>query len=606
MDTKLRNISRKTATKSIAFVMVVILFTAAIVSAAYVDYININLESLFVNQYKDSETFANEFFDAIYDTYYFTNDFPRNIPDELDYLYYLKTDGLENTNSGIYTKEYFLSFEDAAFIYENGNIVLGENTAPSTITRFYREGNLIMYIAFPDEYMAEKQNVWELERDKLIPIVATIIANLIISLALIIYLIRVTGRKHEDENIHYSWIDKVYSELLLFAFIPALGLWFGAMSELSYYPSYNNYQLNSIQVRNLLIIGLVTAIVTIICGILLLSIVRKIKGKILLKHSITYKFFSTINDFIKSLFDGRKFSKNSLTKTLHQRQVIFIVASFLLVLFTFIFLTFPPLMIMPPILEIALIYWYIKYNNETFGEINKGFDESIEEQMKSERMKIDLITNVSHDLKTPLTSIISYVDLLSKEEDLSESARDYVNILMEKSNRLKNIVSDLFDLAKSTSGNINMNFEMIDLKKLIEQTLGDMEDSIEESSLQIKTNLPEEPVNILSDGKKLYRVFQNIIDNALKYSLQGTRIFIELEIVEGKAIVTIKNIASYEMNFTPDEIMERFTRGDKSRTTEGSGLGLSIAESFTQVSGGKFSIDVDGDMFKVIISFQSV
>jgi len=261
-------------------------------------------------------------------------------------------------------------------------------------------------------------------------------------------------------------------------------------------------------------------------------------------------------------------------------------------------------MFIPPVIEIAVIYWYVKYNNKTYEEINKGFDESLEEQMKSERMKVELITNVSHDLKTPLTSIISYIDLLSKEE-LSDTARDYVNILCEKSYRLKNIVSDLFDLAKSTSGDINLDMEKLDLKKLIEQTLGDMEDEIESSGLQIKTRLPEEPVYIISDGKKLYRVFQNLIDNALKYSLKGTRVYIELEEVDGKAVTTIKNVAGYEMDFTAEEILQRFTRGDKSRSTEGSGLGLSIAESFTKVCGGSFKLDIDGDLFKVTMKFKT-
>jgi signal transduction histidine kinase len=205
-------------------------------------------------------------------------------------------------------------------------------------------------------------------------------------------------------------------------------------------------------------------------------------------------------------------------------------------------------------------------------------------------------------LKTPLTSIISYVDLLSKE-DLPEASRDYVNILADKSGRLNNIVSDLFDLAKVTSGNMPLNIENIDLKKLIEQTLGDMEDEIEKSSIRIKTDLTESPVYIYSDGKKLYRVFQNIIGNALKYSLQGTRVFIEMDLEQSIINVTVKNTASYDMDFSTTDILQRFNRGDKSRTTEGSGLGLSIAESFTWACGGTFKVDIDGDQFKVKLAF---
>lgn len=264
------------------------------------------------------------------------------------------------------------------------------------------------------------------------------------------------------------------------------------------------------------------------------------------------------------------------------------------------------MMIMLIIPVILLIYWYIRCNNNIFKEIDRGFNESFEEQMKAERMKVELITNVSHDLKTPLTSIISYVDLLSKEEDLSKTAREYVSILSEKSDRLNKMVVDVFDLAKSTSGNIQLDFQTLDLKKLIEQTVGDMVDDIQKSGFQIKTNFPEEPVYIVADGKRLYRVFQNIIDNALKYSMEGTRIYISLMDEYGNATVVIQNIAGYEMNFTSEEILQRFSRGDGSRTTEGSGLGLSIAESFTKACGGDFKIEIDGDMFKVLISFRAV
>ncbi len=266
-------------------------------------------------------------------------------------------------------------------------------------------------------------------------------------------------------------------------------------------------------------------------------------------------------------------------------------------------LIFIPLIFIPLVLEIVLIYWYVKYNNKTYDEINKGFNESLEEQMKSERMKIELVTNVSHDLKTPLTSIISYVDLLSKEENLSETARDYIKVLSEKSDRLKNIVSDLFDLAKSNSGDINLHLETIDMKTLIEQILGDIEDDIERAGNKIKLKLPESSIEIVADSNRLYRVIQNVLDNALKYALNGTRIFIEMEKREGRGIVTIKNTSSYEIDFTAEEILQRFNRGDKARTADGSGLGLSIAESFTNVSGGSFKVDIDGDTFKVIISF---
>ena len=229
---------------------------------------------------------------------------------------------------------------------------------------------------------------------------------------------------------------------------------------------------------------------------------------------------------------------------------------------------------------------------------------SVEKQMQSERMKVELVTNVSHDLKTPLTSIISYVELLSKVEDLPPEARDYVAILAQKSDRLKSLVYDLFELAKSTSGSMEMQCEALDFHRLVEQTLAEMQERIDQSGLGLRVSLAEPPVTIWADGRKMYRVLQNIIDNALKYSLAGTRIYVDLTAQHGVALLTIKNTSGYEMDFSAEEITERFVRGDKARTAEGSGLGLSIAQSFTQACGGRLSVAIDGDQFKVFIRFD--
>lgn len=247
-------------------------------------------------------------------------------------------------------------------------------------------------------------------------------------------------------------------------------------------------------------------------------------------------------------------------------------------------------------------------SSERLQKLASQYRKGIEKSVKAERMKIDLVTNVSHDLKTPLTSIISYVELLSREE-LSPAARDYVTILQQKSTRLKNIVADVFELAKTTSGEIAVANEQLDLNKLSYQTLAEMEDKISRSGFIVKADICDPPVTVVSDGKRIYRIIQNLMDNALKYSLNGTRIYYSLEKTDGssdappQAVITIKNIASYEMNFTTEEILERFTRGDRSRTTEGSGLGLSIAQGFALACGGDFKIEIDGDMFKAIISF---
>lgn len=247
----------------------------------------------------------------------------------------------------------------------------------------------------------------------------------------------------------------------------------------------------------------------------------------------------------------------------------------------------------------------IRRSSEKLCGISKNLKHIMEKQMQAERMKIDLITNVSHDLKTPLTSMVGYIDLL-RQEELSSEAKDYVEILGVKQEQLKNMIQDIFELSKSTSGTVELELEELDMKKLLEQTLGDMEDAIAESGVEVRKRLSEEPAKFVGDGKKMYRVFQNLISNALKYSLKGTRIYIE-EVRAGKTIeVSIKNTASYEMDFTEEEVLERFTRADKARNTEGHGLGLAIAESFVKNIGGTFQVQIDGDQFKVNVAVEAL
>lgn len=238
---------------------------------------------------------------------------------------------------------------------------------------------------------------------------------------------------------------------------------------------------------------------------------------------------------------------------------------------------------------------------EKLNRLSNGLEEAIEKRISSEKMKVELITNVSHDLKTPLTSIISYVNLL-KEEEMTDVAAAYVKILEEKSYQLQNIVSDVFDLAKANSGQ-DVEIETIDGIILINQVLADMSDNIERSGKIVKADIKPETFFIKGDGKKLYRALQNLIDNALKYSLEGTRIYINSGVRDDRLKLVIKNIASYEMEFSGEDIVERFVRGDEARTTEGNGLGLSIAKSFIEVSGGTMSVEVDGDVFKVTVEF---
>lgn len=242
--------------------------------------------------------------------------------------------------------------------------------------------------------------------------------------------------------------------------------------------------------------------------------------------------------------------------------------------------------------------------SEKLNSVQDKVRESVEQQIKSELLKIELVTNVSHDLKTPLTSIISYIDLL-KKMDLDDEASSYVKILDKKAQKLKGIVSDVFSIAKATSG-VDVNLTKLDFVMLLNQCIADAEDKIADSGKIVKININADSAMVMGDGDKLYRVFQNIVDNALNYSMDGTRIFLDVYKKADRIVFAEKNISATPINFTEEEILERFVRGDKSRTDGGSGLGLSISKSFTEACGGIFNIEIDGDMFKAIVEMPII
>ncbi len=243
---------------------------------------------------------------------------------------------------------------------------------------------------------------------------------------------------------------------------------------------------------------------------------------------------------------------------------------------------------------------------QNLNNIKQGFSVAVDKEIKSERMKSELISNVSHDLKTPLTSIITYVDLLKNEGVESDTQKEYIDIIDKKSQRLRILIEDLFEASKATSGNIDFNLENIDVVALFRQTLGELEEKINESNLQFKINAPENKVMCNLDGRRTYRIFANIISNILKYSMQDSRVYIDVIEGEQKIDFIFRNISAHEMNFDPSEIAERFSRGDESRSTEGSGLGLSIAKSFVELQGGTLDIIIDGDLFKLTVAFPKI
>ncbi|WP_455717936.1 sensor histidine kinase [Anaerosporobacter sp.] len=248
----------------------------------------------------------------------------------------------------------------------------------------------------------------------------------------------------------------------------------------------------------------------------------------------------------------------------------------------------------------------IRVLSKYINNISNGLSNAVDEKLKSERLKTELITNVSHDIKTPLTSIINYVDLLKKEHLDNETALQYIEVLDSKSQRLKTLIEDLVEASKASSGAITLHMQKLNLVELIKQTIGEFEDRLAQSDLEIDLTEIEEPLYIYADGRSTFRILENVFSNVNKYALKGTRVYIDFEANEETVSVSVKNISATKLNISADELMERFVRGDLSRNTEGTGLGLSIAQSLASLQNGTFDIVLDGDLFKAIVTFPRI
>lgn len=245
----------------------------------------------------------------------------------------------------------------------------------------------------------------------------------------------------------------------------------------------------------------------------------------------------------------------------------------------------------------------LREHAEQLNDLGGAINAAVSEKTRSERMKAELITNVSHDLKTPLTSIINYVDLLKKEEVQGEKAREYIEVLDRKSQRLKKLTEDLVEASKASTGALTVNVGRLGVVQLVTQALGEYQEKFQEKGLEAVPVLPEGECFVLADGRDLWRILENLFSNCCKYALSGTRVYLEVRQWNGNVILTVKNISAQPLNIPAEQLLERFVRGDESRTTEGSGLGLSIAQSLTELQGGAFRLEIDGDLFKAVVSF---
>ena len=250
--------------------------------------------------------------------------------------------------------------------------------------------------------------------------------------------------------------------------------------------------------------------------------------------------------------------------------------------------------------------WDFKAHGENLNSMRTAIQAAVEDQMKSERMKTELITNVSHDIKTPLTSIVSYVDLLKKQEMPTPEAREYLEVLDRQSAKLKKLTEDLVEAAKASTGSMTVNFQRTDVNVLLTQSAGEYQEKLQSKTLQLLLTPAKDAPAISADGRLLWRVFENLLSNIYKYALPGTRVYLTCESDENTVTITFRNISATPLNITADELMEQFVRGDDSRHTEGSGLGLSIARSLTQLQKGTFDLSIDGDLFKAVLTFPRI
>ena len=242
---------------------------------------------------------------------------------------------------------------------------------------------------------------------------------------------------------------------------------------------------------------------------------------------------------------------------------------------------------------------------EYINNIGDGLDAAVENSLKKERMQTELITNVSHDLKTPLTSIINYVDLMKRENPTDPKIQEYLRILDEKSQRLKVLTEDVVEASKASTGNIKLEMNDIDFVEMVQQVIGEFEEKFQEKNLTMMVHFTDEPSIIYADGQRMWRVLENVFGNVVKYAMEGTRVYAEISNRNKKVTFSLKNISAQPLNISADELTERFIRGDVARNTEGSGLGLSIAKSLTELQGGEFKLYLDGDLFKVMITFAA-
>lgn len=442
---------------------------------------------------------------------------------------------------------------------------------------------------------------------------------IILVLGIGIYLLYALGHKKDISGIYLNRFDKWPIEISGCLILIAVTIVIVLINE-SYGVGYNETASLILSIITISLFAILYALLMCLC----LTIIKKIKSHTLWNSSLIYKFLKWLKKIVEAILKDLNVNAKIIAIFLGIILISLILAN-TNILFLLIFWIFVLYMIIKKISELVKLREALKdiYSGQTdkrlnidefkgelkevatyINDIQSGFSNAVNESLKSERMKTELITNVSHDIKTPLTSIINYVNLLKAEQIDNEKAKEYLEVLDSKSQRLKKLIEDLVEASKASSGNIKLNIERINLVELIKQTTGEFEDKFNEKNLNVEINASQDNIYVEADNRYMYRVIENLFSNISKYALEGSRVYIDVTKNGNEAKIEIKNISKDKLNITADELMQRFVRGDKSRTTEGSGLGLSISKSLTELQNGKFNVIIDGDLFKVEIVFE--
>ena len=454
-----------------------------------------------------------------------------------------------------------------------------------------------------------------------------VILSALICVASFVFLMQAAGRRKKDDEIHLTWLDKVpYGIMLTGMGMVAVGCIGGAMICVEAW--FGMYITLGLGVALILILLFAAEAFTLLA---FMSTATRVKAKQFWNYTICHQLCRPFRWMIQQIRENTKLSvRVGIAIGILTFVEMLVIAgtdydSGVEMMLFFLYKCFE----IPFVFSIAFqirkaidggrrmvrgdysqpidtkhMRGIFKEHADNLNNLGQGISRAVDEQMKSERFKTELITNVSHDIKTPLTSIINYVDLMEKEEIDNPKVQEYLEVLDRQSARLKKLIEDLMEASKASTGNIKVELEKCDATVMLTQIVGEFEDRAKKNALDIVVSSPEPPANIMADGRHLWRVIDNLMSNICKYAQPGTRVYIDLEKFNGMVIMTFRNTSRYQLNISSEELMERFVRGDSSRNTEGSGLGLSIAQSLTALMGGNFAIQIDGDLFKAILSFD--